>query len=43
MVCYGPNEGDGEEKERFWNEFNRIVDRVGIRYKWCAGKFEWMG
>ena len=25
-----PNEGDGEEMERFWNDLDRIVDRVGM-------------
>ena len=27
-VC-DPTEGKAEEKERFWNDFDRVVDRVG--------------
>ena len=27
VVGYGPNEGNGEEKEMFWNVLDRIVDR----------------
>ena len=34
-VRYGPNEGIGEERERFWNEMGRTVDRVGNRYRLC--------
>ena len=29
---YGPNEGDGEERERLWNNLKRIVDTVGNSY-----------
>ena len=28
MGC-SPNEGDGEERERFWTDLDRIVDIVG--------------
>ena len=33
VLRYGPNEGDGEEKDIFWNE--RILDRVGNGYRLC--------
>ena len=36
MVGYGPNEGDGEERDRFWNDMDRIVDRVGNGYRLCT-------
>ena len=34
VVVYGPSEGDGEERVKFWNELDRIVDKVvmGIDY-----------
>ena len=35
VVGYGPNEGDGEEKDRFWKEMDRIVDRVRNGYRLC--------
>ena len=35
VVGYGPNEGDGEERDRFWNEMDRILDREGNGYR-CA-------
>ena len=35
VVGYGPNEGNGEKRERFWNDLDRIVDRVGSEYKLC--------
>ena len=36
MVVHGPNEGNGEEKERFWNYLDRIVDRVGNGFRLCV-------
>ena len=33
VVGYGPNEGYGEESGRFWNDLDRVVDRVGNRYR----------
>ena len=33
---YGPNEGYGEEKERFWNSLDRVVDRVDNGYRLCV-------
>ena len=35
VVGYGPNEGDVEERNRFWNDMERILDRVGNRYRLC--------
>ena len=29
VVGYGPNEGDGEEMDRFCNDTNIVLDRVG--------------
>ena len=31
-VCLG-NRGEFEERERFWNDFDKIVDRVGNLYR----------
>ena len=28
-VGYNPSEGYGEERDRFWNDKDRILDRVG--------------
>ena len=33
VVGYGPNEGIGEERERFWNDMERTADRVGNGYR----------
>ena len=30
---YSSNEGDGEERKRFWNDLDRIVDKIGNDYK----------
>ena len=35
-VGYGPNEGDSEEKERFWNDIVRTMDRVRNGYRLCV-------
>ena len=35
VVGYSPNEEIGEEKERFWNDLDRIVDRVRNGYRLC--------
>ena len=32
VVGYGPNEDD-EERDRFWNDMDRILDRVGKGYR----------
>ena len=29
---YCPSEGNGEKRERFWNDLDRIMDRVGNGY-----------
>ena len=41
----GPSEGDGEERDRFWNEIGKILDRVGNRYRLCilGGLNGWIG
>ena len=39
-VCH---EGNVKERERFWNDLDRIVDRVGNDYVMCARRSEWMG
>ena len=36
VVGYGPNEGIGEERERFWNDMNRTVDRLRNGYRLCV-------
>ena len=35
VVGYGPNEGDGKERdeERFWNDMDRILNSVGNGYR----------
>ena len=45
VVGYGLNEGIGEERERFWNDMDRTVDRVGNGYRLCVlGDLnEWIG
>ena len=30
-----PNEGICKERERFWNDMDRVVDRVGYGYRLC--------
>ena len=35
LVGYDPNEGNGEERERFRNDLDRIVDREGNAYRLC--------
>ena len=32
---YDPNEGIGEEGERFWNDMVKTMDRVGNGYRLC--------
>ena len=36
LVGYGPNERIGEERERFWNDMDRTMDRVGNGYRLCV-------
>ena len=35
FIRYGPNEGN-EDGEKFWNDFNRIVDILGNGYRLCV-------
>ena len=35
VVGYGPNDGDSEEKDRFWNDIDRTLDIVGNGYRLC--------
>ena len=36
VVGYVPNEGIGEERERFWKDMDMTVDRVGNGYRLCV-------
>ena len=35
VVGYGPNKGDGEEKDRFWNDMGKVLYRVDNGYRLC--------
>ena len=35
-VRYGPNEVNREERERFWNDLDRIGDRARNEYRLCV-------
>ena len=35
VMGYGPNEGDGEEMDMFWNDKDRILDKVENGYRLC--------
>ena len=35
VVGYDPNEGDGEERDRLWNDMDRTLESVGNGYKLC--------
>ena len=35
VVRYSTNEGIGEESERFWNDMDRTMGRVGNGYRLC--------
>ena len=45
LVRYDPNEGNGEERESFWNVLDRTVDRIGNGYRlWVLGDLNgWIG
>ena len=45
VVRYGPNEGDGEERDRFWNYIDMILNSVGNGYRLCllGDLNEWRG
>ena len=32
-VGYIPNKGDGDEREKFWNDLDRVVDRLSSGYR----------
>ena len=32
---YGPNKGDGEERDRFWNDMDKNLDIVENGYRLC--------
>ena len=36
VAVYGPTEVEIEERERFWNDLDRVVDRVGNGYRLCV-------
>ena len=42
---YDPSEGDVEERDRFWNDMDRILDRVGNEYRLCmvGDLSKWIG
>ena len=33
---YSSNKGIGEERERFWNDMDKTMDRVGNGYRLCV-------
>ena len=35
MVVQGATEGEVEEREMFWNDLDRVVDKVDKRYRLC--------
>ena len=35
VVRYSPNEGIGEKRERFWNDTDRTMEKVGNGYRLC--------
>ena len=35
VAGYGPSEGDGEERDKFWNDMDRTLDSVGNGYRLC--------
>ena len=45
LVGYGPNEGDGEDRDRIWNDVDRVLDKVGNGNRLCilGDLNEWIG
>ena len=45
VVGFGPNEGDSEERDRFWNDMDRTLDNVGNGYRLyiLGGLNGWIG
>ena len=35
VVGFGPNEGDDEERDRFWNDMDRTLESVVNEYRLC--------
>ena len=35
VVGYGPNEGGGGERDRFWNDIDRTLDSIGNGFRLC--------
>ena len=35
VVVYSSSDGDCEERDRFWNDLDKIVDRVSNGYRLC--------
>ena len=35
LVDYGPNERDGEERDRFWSDMDTTLNNVGNGYRLC--------
>ena len=35
VLGYGPNEGDDEERDRFWNDIDKTLDRIWNGYRLC--------
>ena len=38
VVGYSPNEGDGEERDKFWNDMERTLNSIGNGYRLCILK-----
>ena len=36
VAVYSPTEGEGAERGKFWNDLDKVVDRVGNGYKLCV-------
>ena len=36
MLLYSPTDWDVEERERFWNDLDKVVDRAGNGYRVCV-------
>ena len=36
FVVYEPSEWDIEKKKKFWNDLNKVVDRIGNGNRLCA-------
>ena len=35
VVGYDPNGGDGEERDRWWNDMDKTLDNIGNGYRLC--------